>query len=82
MGFMVSNKRCSSKYMSQYLENSFKPAPPSLIAIDTSLTPTAPYLEYYSRIEWAKEGYREATAGCNGHKPSLSKVPASLPDML
>ena len=37
MGFMVSNKRCSSKYMSQYLENSFKPAPPSLIAIDTSL---------------------------------------------
>ena len=36
MGFMI-NKKCSSKYMSQYLENSCQPAPPSLIIINTSL---------------------------------------------
>ena len=35
----------------------------------------------YSRIEWAKGGYREATVEWNGHKPCISKLPASLPGM-
>ena len=35
----------------------------------------------YSRIEWAKGGYREATVEWNGHKPCISKLTASLPGM-